>query len=353
MSKLTLDHLAKTFGETRVVRDLNLEVAQGEMVALLGPSGCGKTTTLRMIAGFITPAGGRILLDGEDISALPPYRRDTGMVFQSYALFPHMSVAANVGFGLEMRKVGRAEREQNVRNALDLVRLGELVDRMPRQLSGGQQQRVALARALAVNPKLLLLDEPLSNLDAKLRGEVQHEIRTLQQQLELTTVIVTHDQEEALTMADRLVVMEGGVERQIGTPRELYDAPADVFVAGFVGRCNLIEGRLGQPGVFISRTGTEMTCAAAPETMADEAVLALRPEKITIAPVVPSEVPATVTGVIYLGALTEYRLKLGGTELFAIIPTPVDDSPLSAVNEGAQVSVNWRPQDARLLSSRI
>jgi putative spermidine/putrescine transport system ATP-binding protein len=237
-------------------------VKQGEMVALLGPSGCGKTTTLRMVAGFVAPSAGRVLIGGTDVTQAPPHARDTGMVFQSYALFPHMTVAANVAFGLEMRRVGRAERDTRVREALRLVRLDGLEDRLPRQLSGGQQQRVALARALVVNPAVFLLDEPLSNLDAKLRGEVRMEIRALQQRLGLTTLIVTHDQEEALTMADRLVVMERGRVRQVGTAEELYERPADPFVAGFVGQCNLIEGTLEEAGRFRASSGAMLPCAA-------------------------------------------------------------------------------------------
>ncbi|WP_083854556.1 ABC transporter ATP-binding protein, partial [Teichococcus cervicalis] len=269
MGSLVLEALNKRYGASTAVERVDLEVRQGEMVALLGPSGCGKTTTLRMVAGFIEPSAGRILIGGQDVTSRPAHARDTGMVFQSYALFPHMSVAQNVAFGLEMRKIGRAERDSRVAEALRLVRLDHLAERMPRQLSGGQQQRVALARALVVNPAVFLLDEPLSNLDAKLRGEVRMEIRALQQRLGLTTLIVTHDQEEALTMADRLVVMDRGRVRQVGTAEELYEQPADPFVAGFVGRCNLVEGRLEAPGEFRARGGALLSCdpaQAAPAT---------------------------------------------------------------------------------------
>ncbi|MAM09539.1 MAG: Fe3+/spermidine/putrescine ABC transporter ATP-binding protein [Rhizobiaceae bacterium] len=360
MSELIIEHLAKAYGDTRVVKDINLHVEEGELVALLGPSGCGKSTTLRMIAGFVKPTEGRILLGGEDISRLPPYRRDTGMVFQSYALFPHMSVADNVGFGLEMRKIGRAERDERIKKALSMVRLDHLAERMPRQLSGGQQQRVALARALAINPKMLLLDEPLSNLDAKLRGEVQHEIRNLQQRLGLTTLMVTHDQDEALTMADRLAMMEGGVVRQIGTPQEIYDTPNDVYVAGFIGRCNLIAGRQKEPGLFVSEGGSELPCDPATDAGAREVTFALRPEKIKLVPVAselgPGDDPmrqrARISGMAYLGAQTEFGLDLAGTALVAVMPTPSRNTPLSALKPGAEVFATWQAQDARLLAER-
>src|SRR5262245_9044803 len=242
MARLELQHLTKRYENFTAVREVNLDVAEGEFLVLLGPSGCGKTTTLRMVAGFITPTAGMIRLGGKDITVLPPWKRNTGLVFQSYALFPHMSVAQNVAFGLDMRKVPKPEIETRVKEALKLVRLEGLSERLPRQLSGGQQQRVALARALAIRPDLLLLDEPLSNLDAKLREQVRIEIKELQRKLGITTVMVTHDQEEALTVADRLVVMSEGSVRQIGTQRDLYERPADRFVAGFVGRSSLLTG---------------------------------------------------------------------------------------------------------------
>ncbi len=224
---LILQQLRRTYGATVAVDRVDLVVAEGELVALLGPSGCGKTTTLRMVAGFVAPSAGRVLVGGADVTRAPPYGRDTAMVFQGYALFPHMTVAENVGFGLEMRSVPRADRTSRVREALRLVRLEGLEERRPSQLSGGQQQRVALARALVVNPSVFLLDEPLSNLDARLRAEVRVEIRALQQRLGLTTLFVTHDQEEALTMSDRLVVMDRGRVRQTGTPQELYRAAGE------------------------------------------------------------------------------------------------------------------------------
>src|SRR5690606_20441277 len=245
---------------------------------LLGPSGCGKTTTLRMIAGFVEPTSGAVRIGGQDITWQPPWKRNTGLVFQSYALFPHLTVNQNVAFGLEMRKVPQSELAYRTAEALRLVRLDHLGDRLPRQLSGGQQQRVALARALVFHPDVLLLDEPLSNLDAKLRQEVRVEIRELQRQLGITTVMVTHDQEEALTMADRLVVMNEGAVRQVGTQRDLYERPADRFVADFVGRSTFIDGRIASPGVFRTEGGLALRCNGGAVC---EASLALRPERIS------------------------------------------------------------------------
>src|SRR3954471_23769529 len=241
MARLDIDKLDKRYGDFYAVKDVSLSVVDGEFLVLLDPSGCGKTTTLRMVAGFIEPTAGQVRLGGGDVTLLPPWKRNTGMVFQSYALFPHLTVAQNVAFGLEMRKLPKADIGKRVEEALALVRLSGFGPPLPRQLSGGQQQRVALARALAIRPDVLLLDEPLSNLDAKLREEVRIEIRELQRQLGLTTVMVTHDQEEALTVADRLVVMADGEIRQIGTQRDLYERPADRFVAGFVGRSTFLD----------------------------------------------------------------------------------------------------------------
>jgi putative spermidine/putrescine transport system ATP-binding protein len=348
LSSLKIEHLAKSFNNTPVMHDLNLDVAEGDMVALLGPSGCGKSTTLRIVAGFESATSGRILLNGQDITTLPAHKRNTGMVFQSYALFPHMSVASNVGFGLEMRKIGRAVREDKVRAALDMVQLSHLADRMPGQLSGGQQQRVALARALAINPALLLLDEPLSNLDAKLRGEVQHEIRALQQRLGLTTLIVTHDQEEALTMSDKMVVMEGGRIRQAGAPRELYDAPDNVFVARFVGNCNLVEGRREGHGIFRAKAGALLPFDSLSVASGDT-VLALRPERIHLSPALDGAASARVISATYLGAQTEIRIDLDGAKLRVMMPTPARQDPLADIAPGMLVNATWAPEDARLL----
>jgi ABC-type Fe3+/spermidine/putrescine transport system ATPase subunit len=241
MADVRLENVEKRYGDQTVVRHLDLSVKPAEFVTLLGPSGCGKTTCLRMVAGFVTPTSGRIVMGGRDVTTLPPYRRNTGMVFQFYALFPHRTVAENVAFGLEVRRLPRAERDQRTAEALRLVRLEQLADRYPSQLSGGQRQRVALARAVVIKPDVLLLDEPLAALDLKLREELQFEIKRVQSTLNMTTLFVTHDQGEALSLSDRVGVMQEGRIVQIDAPEALYERPGSRYVANFVGRTNLIE----------------------------------------------------------------------------------------------------------------
>ncbi|MGL4325054.1 MAG: ABC transporter ATP-binding protein [Beijerinckiaceae bacterium] len=243
---IEIENADLSYGSTHVLKNVSLSIRPGEFFAFLGPSGCGKTTLLRLIAGFNMAQRGRVVIGGRDISPLPPWARDVGMVFQSYALWPHMSVAKNVAFGLEERRLPRDEIAARVDAALDLVNLKHLKDRKPSQLSGGQQQRVALARTVAVRPKVLLLDEPLSNLDAKMRVEVRRELRALQQTLKLTTIFVTHDQEEANTVCDRIAVMNDGSVQQVGTPMELYDRPANLFVANFLGSANILAASDGK-----------------------------------------------------------------------------------------------------------
>jgi|SRR5436309_10153033 len=352
MSELTLDGVSKAYGGTFAVQDFSLAIAHGELLALLGPSGCGKTTTLRMIAGFVLPSAGEIRIGGRDVTAEPPYRRSTGMVFQGYALFPHMSVAQNVAFGLEMRRLPKPQIATRVADALRLVRLSGFEPRYPRELSGGQQQRVALARALVINPDVLLLDEPLSNLDAKLRQEVRLEIRQLQRQLGLTTVFVTHDQEEALTVADRLAVMNHGVIAQVGTPRELYDQPRSAFVADFIGKSNFFEGEIAAPGVFRTRSGLRIHFAG--EGRPGVAVLAVRPERMAILRETggsngqQSNSVSGVTKVItFLGPTTESMIELAsGERVIVHAPTARRDGAGPAPGEPVQVS--W-PPDASLL----
>lgn len=346
MKSLELVNIGKEYGGITAVAGMNMEIHKGELVSLLGPSGCGKTTTLRMVAGFIEPTAGSIVINGRDVTSLAPYDRNTALVFQSYALFPHMTVAQNVGFGLEMRKVGKSERAAQSLEALKRVRLDHLADRYPRQLSGGQQQRVALARGLVLKPDVFLLDEPLSNLDAKLRGEVRSEIRNLQQSLELTTLMVTHDQEEALTMSDRLVVMEAGGVRQAGTARELYESPADAFVADFVGRSNVIEGRI-EEGVFRTPDGTAFPPSAAPADP-ETKFYTVRPEKISLSRQ-EDDLMAEVREVLYLGAQTEYSVMLGQTALTVIAATPGPDEELFALRPGENVSVRWNGASSQLL----
>ncbi|MBS0517576.1 MAG: ABC transporter ATP-binding protein [Proteobacteria bacterium] len=247
MAFLALDNLSKRFGTQTAVDGLSLGVEKGEFISLLGPSGCGKTTTLQMIAGFVEPSSGAIRLEGEDLLAVKPAKRGLGIVFQSYALFPHMTATENVAFGLEMQGIAAAERARRVADALELVGLGAFAARYPRQLSGGQQQRVALARALVIRPRILLLDEPLSNLDAKLREEMQIELRQIQRTVGTTTILVTHDQAEAMALSDRVVVMNKGRAEQIATPLEAYEHPATAFVASFLGKTNLVNGVAVRP----------------------------------------------------------------------------------------------------------
>ncbi len=258
MAFLVLDKVSKYYGTFGAVVDFSLSVERGEFVCLLGPSGCGKTTTLQALAGFAPITSGRIHLDGQDITAWPANRRGLGIVFQSYALFPHMTVAENVRFGLEMRRVARASCDAQVARILELVQLDALAARYPRELSGGQRQRVALARALVIEPPVLLLDEPLSNLDAQLREAMLFELRRIQRKLGTTTIMVTHDQAEALSIADRVVVMEGGRATQIDTPERLYEHPANRFISGFVGKTNWIKARVGEAGRAVLANGTEI-----------------------------------------------------------------------------------------------
>jgi putative spermidine/putrescine transport system ATP-binding protein len=350
MARLQLTALTKTYGDFRAVAGVDLDIPQGELVVLLGPSGCGKTTTLRMIAGFITPTAGQIRLGGHDITRQPPWKRNTGLVFQSYALFPHLSVAENVAFGLRMRKLPQPAIDAKLTEVLRLVRLEGLAERLPRELSGGQQQRVALARALVIEPDILLLDEPLSNLDAKLRQEVRVEIRELQKKLGLTTVMVTHDQEEALTMADRLVVMSNGQVQQVGSQRDLYENPANTFVAGFVGRTNFLHGRVEAPGLFRSESGLPIRCHD--EAPADGRTLALRPERLSLAaaPVAGADncFPGTVEFASYLGGILEYYVRLTPQHrLMVQAPNRFADT-VHAV--GDHVHLHWPAQASLVLA---
>ena len=347
MARLQLSGITKTYGDFRAVSDVDLDIAEGELVVLLGPSGCGKTTTLRMIAGFVAPTAGEIRLGGAEITRRPPWKRNTGLVFQSYALFPHLTVAQNVAFGLKMRDVGAGAIDAKVAEALRLVRLEGLEARLPRELSGGQQQRVALARALVIEPDILLLDEPLSNLDAKLRHEVRVEIRELQKKLGLTTVMVTHDQEEALTMADRLVVMSNGRVQQVGTQRELYERPANTFVAGFVGRTNFVRGRIGAPGLFVSDSGLAIRCRD--DAPAGGRVLALRPERLTLSAAPEPDAncfPATIEFASYLGGVLEYHVRLTPQDRIMVqAPNKLADAAHAA---GDRLHLHW-PSEASLV----
>ncbi|HKC96681.1 MAG TPA: ABC transporter ATP-binding protein [Methylomirabilota bacterium] len=355
MARIELEAVSKRYGDFHAVRNFSLTIEQGELVVLLGPSGCGKTTTLRMIAGFVPVTSGRIRLGGRDVTGLPPHRRNTGLVFQGYALFPHLTAAENIAFGLEMRGLPEAVVREKVASALRLVRLDDLGDRLPRQLSGGQQQRVALARALVIEPDALLLDEPLSNLDAKLREEVRVEIRQLQRALGLTTVMVTHDQDEALAMADRLVVMSAGAIQQIGTQRELYEHPSNRFVAGFVGRTNFLSGQLVEPGVFRSdggltlrydgRSAASSGGAAAARSSGARRALALRPERLVLGGSVDharaNRVAGTVEFASYLGATIEYYVRLSSGETLRVHAPNTGAAGDRAWALGEAVHVSW------------
>jgi putative spermidine/putrescine transport system ATP-binding protein len=316
MAALHLSNISKKFADVLAVDDLSLEVADGEFVVLLGPSGCGKTTTLRMIAGFIEASAGAVRIGARDVTNDPPYRRNVGFVFQNYALFPHLSVAENVAFGLRRRRRPEGEITERVGRALALVKLDGFEARMPRQLSGGQQQRVAIARALVIAPDVLLLDEPLSNLDAKLRRDVRAELRRLQKLSGITTVMVTHDQDEAMSIGDRLVVMDHGRVQQIGSPQALYRHPANRFVAGFIGRGNFLAGAPGADGQsFVTRGGLTIACGRL-DPGAD--TLLVRPENVAVRLDRATGVncfPATIEAAVFQGAAFDLDLRLSTGEI--------------------------------------
>jgi ABC-type Fe3+/spermidine/putrescine transport system ATPase subunit len=364
MSSLHLDGLVKRYGAVTAVDSLTLDVPQGGFLSLVGPSGCGKTTALRMVAGLIAPDGGRIRVGGDDITRVPVHRRNLGLVFQSYALFPHMSVADNVGFGLRQRGVAASQIAERVGRALARVRLDPLAERLPRELSGGQQQRTALARALVVEPRILLLDEPFSNLDALLREELRIEIKRLQQELGITTLFVTHDQAEALAMADQVAVMNHGRLEQVASPAALYRQPATPFVAHFIGRANLLAGEVraarGDSGVLVALAGGGRVEAAAPAALApgtpvrvvvrQEAIrIVAAPASQQIAGEVAADAPiacgnrfpGAVALASFAGALSHYLVRLDhGSELQVQAP-----SSGAQWGVGARVIVEWEPHE--------
>jgi putative spermidine/putrescine transport system ATP-binding protein len=309
MASLALRRLEKRFGEHAAVHDLTLDVRDGELMCLLGPSGCGKTTTLRMIGGFETPDGGDIEIDGRSVVALPPERRPTAMVFQRYNLWPHMTVEGNIAFGLRLRRLPRAQVDAKVRDVLTLVGLPDVGRKYPHQLSGGQQQRIAVARALVLEPKLLLLDEPFSNLDARLRVHMREEVKQLQRQIGITTVFVTHDQEEALTIADRITVMRDGVAEQVDTPSSLYANPRTLFVADFIGTMNVIPARLHRDEGVLAAGPWRLPVAAVPWPDGAEARLAVRPEDLVID---PAGAAAHVRRVMNLGHYLQVIVEVPG-----------------------------------------
>jgi putative spermidine/putrescine transport system ATP-binding protein len=349
---LTLERLVRRFGSHIAVDQVDLEVTPGELVVLLGPSGCGKTTTLRLIAGFIAPDEGDIRLDNRSIVALPPHKRDMGIVFQSYALFPHLSVARNIAFGLEMRHTAAAATQVRVAEMLRLVRLEAFANRLPRQLSGGQQQRVALARALAIHPRALLLDEPLSNLDAALRQDMAREIRLLQQARGITTIMVTHDQTEAMALADRLVLMHDGKVQQIGPPEALHLRPANPFVARFIGGANVVPGRI-DAGTHLALADAPPIALAAPHAGTGAATLAVRPDSIRLGDVgrVGIRTEGTVELCTWLGATVEHVVRLG-PEITLLARGPglgPDAAPRHKA--GTRVSLHWSAEDEFLFDA--
>jgi putative spermidine/putrescine transport system ATP-binding protein len=349
---LSLAGIHKAYGATTAVSDLHLEAKAGDLVALLGPSGCGKTTTLRIVAGFEQPDAGSVHIGKSEVSHLPPHRRNLGMVFQNYSLFPHRTVAENIGFGLRMAGTARAERDLRVTDMLDLIRLPGRGDMYPSQLSGGQQQRVALARSLIVNPKVLLLDEPLGALDRSLRESMQFEIRAMQQRLGITTLLVTHDQEEALSMADKVAVMSNGRILQIGTPTDIYDRPGSRFVAEFLGTSNIFEGTASADGTQLLLPGRGGEIAVPLEKPASPGLpltLSVRPERMRLGK--PGHAgpnfEARIVGSVFRGNYAAYQLDVPelGRELFAYRQA---DGPLGTVSFhlGEVLTLGWDPQDA-------
>jgi putative spermidine/putrescine transport system ATP-binding protein len=321
MTHLALRNISKQFGETKVVKDFNLDVGKGEFVSFLGPSGCGKTTTLRMIAGFEIPTEGKVTLDDADITGKAPNQRNVGMVFQAYALFPNMTVADNIGFGLKIRKESQEAVEARVAEMLALIHLEQKGDSYPYQLSGGQQQRVALARALANRPQVLLLDEPLSALDAKIRVSLRAEIRAIQKRLGITAIYVTHDQEEALSISDRVVVMYDGKVEQVGTPFEIYNFPQTAFVAGFVGTLNTTHAEVLDPAAKTLRwEGMELQTAETMDGMkrGDKVMMAIRPERLNFTSVEKKAniLDCTIENITFLGSIVRVQVLIGKTKFY-------------------------------------
>lgn len=327
MDFLELNELTKNYGSFVAVNKFSLKVKKGEFISLLGPSGCGKTTTLQMMTGLVEATHGSLILDGRDITRLSPAMRGLGVVFQSYALFPHMTVRENVAFGLEMRRVPKAERQERVKKVLDMVQLSNLSDRYPRQMSGGQRQRVAIARALVITPPVLLLDEPLSNLDAKLREEMQFELRRIQNKVGITTIMVTHDQSEALSISDRVVVMEKGSITQVGSPYELYENPQNDFISSFVGKSNILSGEFAN-------------------NIENGKALTIRPEKIKIVSLENARLKGKVVNRFFLGASWLITIEGPAGYLTISIPNVGDLPPL----EGEVVGVSWNETDCRVIT---
>jgi len=349
--------VSKRFDQFTAVDDLDLELAQGEFFTLLGPSGCGKTTTLRMIAGFERPTEGEVRIDGEDVAQLPPHKRPTNTVFQSYALFPHLSVKDNVAFGLKRKKVDKGEIKQRVEAELERVGLAAEGNRRPSQLSGGMQQRVALARALVNLPKVLLLDEPLGALDLKLRKELQVELKRIQRDVGITFVYVTHDQEEALTMSDRIAVMNRGRVEQVAVPEEVYDRPATTFVAGFIGVSNLMPATVSGSGEIKLDQGQTIAAETNGFSSGDRCHAVVRPEKLQVelsengaGGAAQPRVEGTVVSSLYLGTATQIAVDLGeGTRMTVLVPNADEAERQRLPGGGARVGLSWEPEHMHLV----
>lgn len=350
MSSVSLLDLSKSYGNINVVRNVNLTLNEGEFVVLLGPSGCGKTTILRLLAGFGDPTTGRIEIGGDDVTNTPPRHRGIGMVFQNYALFPNMTIGENIGFGMRQRKVDKVTTQRRVQEMLQLIQLEGREHDSVTQLSGGQQQRVALARAIAPSPRLLLMDEALGALDQKLREELQIELLRIQRELKITTILVTHDQKEAMVLADRIVLMAEGQIQQIGTPEELYKTPANAFVADFIGQNNLLRGVLaqcdGQPGLQLSDDIVMPVQAGIQKGVGDQIELSIRPENLTLHSEIPAgirSIPTQVTEVLFLGNVVHYFVRTPW-DTTLLIESKMDKR---AHRIGDQVNVSWESQHAR------
>ncbi|NNJ04849.1 ABC transporter ATP-binding protein [Streptomyces sp. PKU-MA01144] len=347
-----LDGISKSYGDSHAVHELSLDIAPGEFFSLLGPSGCGKTTTLRMIGGFTDPTDGTVLLGGEDVTALPPNKRDVNTVFQSYALFDHLSVADNVAFGLKRKGVGRAEIRERVGTMLERVQLGGLGDRKPRTLSGGQRQRVALARALVNRPQVLLLDEPLAALDLKLRRRMQVELKQIQREVGITFVFVTHDQDEALTMSDRIAVMNEGHVEQCGTPEDVYERPSGSFVASFMGTSNLVPGTYRAGRIAVDDGPSLPVGTRAGIADGSRVHLSVRPEKIWLSDFEPGMVLATgvIRETVYSGATTTYLIELApGITLSVLEQNTARSRMEDRWTGGERVEVGWKPEHCLVL----
>jgi spermidine/putrescine ABC transporter ATP-binding subunit len=360
MIDVELKNVTKTFGKVVAVRNVSLQFKQGRFLTLLGPSGCGKTTTMRIIAGLESPDKGQVFIRGHEVTYLPPYRRDVSLMFQNYALFPHKNIFDNVAFGLKYRKVPEAERRKLVRDVLDLVHLPGIEERHPRQLSGGQQQRVALARALVVNPAVLLLDEPLSNLDLKLRERMRVELKQIQEQVGITFIFVTHDQEEALTLSDTVAVMEGGRIIQIGSPREIYELPQTEFVARFMGQSNILEGRVRRTGSkeidFEAETGISLPVPVTFHIPVGERLaIQIRAERVHVYPqtVTPENrltFPGVIERTIYAGNAIYYYVRLEGGDLLLAMRPTTGEAPLA---HETPVVVGFNAEDCVVLRGEV